>query len=160
MFGLDRDCFNNIVKESSIKKREKYEAFLGRVQLLDSLDTYEKNKICDCLKHEMIAGVGHTIIKQGDQGNTFYLLVEGTCSAFMTDENGKEKQVFDYQPNDYFGELALLRDEPRAATIRTTSGTCIVAYIDRLAFKRLLGPLEKILQRNAERYTKYMKDKK
>jgi len=36
LFGLDRDCFNNIVKESSIKKREKYEAFLGRVQLLDS----------------------------------------------------------------------------------------------------------------------------
>lgn len=107
----------------------------------------------------MFSGVGMPIIKQGDQGNTFYLLVEGTCSAFIR-EDGKEKQVFEYKPNDYFGELALLRDEPRAATIKTTSATTIVAYIDRLAFKRLLGPLEKILQRNAERYTKYMKDKK
>ena len=160
LFGLDRDCFNNIVKESSIKKREKYEAFLGRVQLLDSQDSYEKNKICDCLKHELFSGVGMPIIKQGEQGNTFYLLVEGTCSAFIRGEDGKEKQVFEYKPNDYFGELALLRDEPRAATIKTTSATTIVAYIDRLAFKRLLGPLEKILQRNAERYTKYMKDKK
>jgi len=91
----------------------------------------------------MYSGVGHSIIKQGEQGNTFYLLVEGTCSAFIKDEQKMEKQVFEYKPNDYFGELALLRDEPRAATIKTTSATCIVAYIDRYAFKRLLGPLEK-----------------
>lgn len=35
-FGLDRDCFNSIVKESSIKKRQKYEGFLNRVEILDS----------------------------------------------------------------------------------------------------------------------------
>jgi hypothetical protein len=33
-----------------------------------------------------------------------------------------------------------------------------VASIDRLAFKRLFGPLEKILERNSEKYAKFMKD--
>jgi len=67
--------------------------------------------------------------------------------------------VYKYKENEYFGELALLRDEPRAASIKTTSSNVTVATIDRLAFKRLLGPLEKILERNADRYAKYMQEK-
>ena len=77
-FGLDRDCFNSIVKESSIKKRQKYEDFLNRVEILDSLEPYEKNKICDVLKHEIFCGLNEYIIRQGDQGDTFYLLIDGT----------------------------------------------------------------------------------
>lgn len=58
--------------------------------------------------------------------------------------------------NDYFGELALLNDNPRAANIKVTSDEVIVASIDRASFKRLLGPLEIILERNAERYKSYV----
>lgn len=49
-FSLDRECFNSIVKDAAIKKRERYFEFLGRVEILDSLDSYEKTKICDCLQ--------------------------------------------------------------------------------------------------------------
>lgn len=49
-FALDRECFNNIVKDSAMKKRESYEAFLGKVELLDQMDPYEKSKIADALK--------------------------------------------------------------------------------------------------------------
>lgn len=49
-FSLDRECFNGIVKDAAIKKRERYIDFLGRVEILDSLDSYEKTKICDCLQ--------------------------------------------------------------------------------------------------------------
>ena len=57
----------------------------------------------------------------------------------------------DYAAGDYFGELALLKGEPRAASIlSTTPIKC--ATLDRFAFKRLLGPLEDILSRNAESY--------
>lgn len=65
--------------------------------------------------------------------------------------------VYEYNANDYFGELSLLRDEPRAASIKATTNLT-VAWIDRLAFKRLLGPLEDVLVRNAGKYEKYMKD--
>lgn len=58
--------------------------------------------------------------------------------------------------NDYFGELALLKDSPRAANIKATSDKVVVACIDRASFKRLLGPLEIILERNAERYKSYV----
>jgi cAMP-dependent protein kinase regulator len=120
LFSLDRDTFNNIVKDSSIKKREKFETFLSKVQLLDSLDSYERNKICDCLVLETIRGAGSYIIRQGETGHTFFLVVDGTCSAYKRGDDGKEQEVFKYNANDYFGELALLRDEPRAASIKTT----------------------------------------
>lgn len=57
----------------------------------------------------------------------------------------------------YFGELALLKDIPRQATIIAT-GNLKVAKIDRNAFKRILGPLENILQRNAEKYRKFIEN--
>lgn len=61
-----------------------------------------------------------------------------------------------YEKNSYFGELALLRDTPRAASIIATSDNVVVASIDRASFKRLLGPLEKILERNTDRYNNFV----
>ena len=60
----------------------------------------------------------------------------------------------DYKSGDYFGELALLKDEPRAASIIAKTD-CKLLTLDRMAFKRLLGPLEDLLQRNSETYLKY-----
>lgn len=40
---LDRDTFNNIVKDSAMVRREKYESFISKVDLFLSLDTYEKS---------------------------------------------------------------------------------------------------------------------
>jgi len=60
-----------------------------------------------------------------------------------------------YGPGNYFGELALLRGEPRAANVVSiTELKCIT--LDRHAFKRMLGPLEEILKRNAEAYQKFV----
>ena len=50
LYALDRECFNNIVKDSAIKRREKYENFLGKVDLLSGMDPYEKAQLADVLK--------------------------------------------------------------------------------------------------------------
>lgn len=62
--------------------------------------------------------------------------------------------VFEYKQNDYFGELALLGDNKRQATVRAKTDL-IVASLDTDAFKRLLGPIEPLLKRNREKYEKY-----
>jgi len=54
----------------------------------------------------------------------------------------------------YFGELALLTDKPRAATV-TAVGDVECVCLDTKAFIRLLGPVTEILKRNAETYAKY-----
>jgi cAMP-dependent protein kinase regulator len=155
LYTLDRECFNHIVKDSAIKHREKFEKFLSQVELLTSLSDYERSKICDCLK-VAIFEPNQRIIREGEKGNTFYLMIEGEAQALkINPANGKEEPVFDYKEKMYFGELALLKDEPRAASVVTRTRVK-VASIDRNAFKRLLGPLEEILKRNAEKYKKFI----
>ena len=106
LFSLDRACFNNIVKEAAMKKRVQYETFLSKVAILESQDSYEKTKICDCLQ-SMKFKPGDYVIREGEYGNTFFLVEEGTAEALKKNSDGSEKVVFEYQDNDYFGELAL-----------------------------------------------------
>jgi cAMP-dependent protein kinase regulator len=51
----------------------------------------------------------------------------------------------------YFGELALLTNKPRAATV-TAVGDAVCAVLDVKAFERLLGPCKDIMKRNIEFY--------
>ena len=155
-WALDRECFNNIVKNAAMQKRERYESTLKKVELLKTIDPYELGQICDALKTQNFKK-GDYIIKQGDRGDVFYILDEGSAHAEKVFEEGKPAQsVKDYKSGDYFGELALLKGEPRAASI-VADANCKCLSLDRMAFKRLLGPLEDILQRNSESYVKYMK---
>ena len=59
-----------------------------------------------------------------------------------------------YKAGDYFGEIALIRDTPRAANVIAKT-ELDVAMIDRKAFKRILGPLEDILKRNMQAYANF-----
>ena len=59
-----------------------------------------------------------------------------------------------YKVGDYFGELALLKNEPRAANVVAKSKVK-VASLNRDSFMRLLGPLEDILKRNLQAYMNY-----
>jgi cAMP-dependent protein kinase regulator len=49
-WALDRETFNNIVKDAARKKREKYETFLRSVNILESIEDYELTQICDAVK--------------------------------------------------------------------------------------------------------------
>ena len=50
LFELDRECFNHIVKEAAMKKREKYDNFLQSVEIFSTMDPYERGQIADALK--------------------------------------------------------------------------------------------------------------
>lgn len=156
LWALDRQCFNHIVKDAAMKKRERNEETLKKVELLSTVEAYELGQIADALKSKKV-DAGTNIIKMGEEGNEFYILEEGKAYATKCTEPGKEpERVMDYTDGAYFGELALLKNEPRAATV-TAETECKLLYLDRMAFKRLLGPLENLLQRNSEKYIKYMK---
>jgi cAMP-dependent protein kinase regulator len=83
LWVLDRNTFNNIVKEAAQRKRDKYETFLKSVPLLQSMDHYERSKLADAIKEEKYEAE-EFIIKQGENGNTFYFVVEGQAVATKT----------------------------------------------------------------------------
>lgn len=151
LWSLDRECFNHIVKDAAMKRREKYVDFLSKVELLAGMDPYERSQLADVLKSLSFAS-GEYVIKQGEEGNVFLIVEEGHAIATKVLQAGHDAQeVLRYGPGDYFGELALIRNEPRAANVQASSDLKCLA-LDRHSFKRLLGPLEDILRRNAKHY--------
>jgi cAMP-dependent protein kinase regulator len=150
LYVLDRQTFNHIVKDAAIRRKDKYETFLKKVELLKTMDDYERSQISEAFK-DFKFNAGDVIIKEGDEGKDMFFLVEGEAFA-SKNINGTPTEVKAYKVGDYFGELALLRNEPRAASIIARSAVACVS-IDRHAFKRMLGPLEEILKRNIDLYT-------
>lgn len=147
LWELDRETFNRIVKDAAAKKRSKYTDFLRKVLLLENMDQYEMMSMADALKVQHLEKTGEQIIKQGDAGDKFYMVLEGECVAKQ-----ENIVVMTHKIGDYFGELALLRDQVRAADVFTSAPQTKVVWMDRKTFKRLCGPLEDILQREARRY--------
>jgi len=95
------------------------------------------------------------VIKEGDEGNVFYMIMKGEAIATKTLEPGKPSQeVLRYKEGDYFGERALLKNVPRAANIIAVNSLTVVS-LDRHSFKRLLGPMEEILKRKMEIYQQF-----
>ena len=153
LWALDRQTFNNIVKDASRKNREMYQMFLKSVDLLSSMDHYELVTLSDALKKHKFAKDDY-VIKEGEIGDGFFFVIEGKAVAKKLID-GKMKELMTYEPGDYFGERALLTHEPRAASIQATSKELIVAKLENKSFKRLLGPVEEILMRNMKNYAKY-----
>lgn len=155
LWTVDRETFNNIVKEAAQKKREQYENFLKSVEILNQVDAYELSQIADALK-TCIYNTNDYVIREGELGDVFYIVVEGEAVATKTLEPGKAPtEVKKYSKGMYFGELALIKGEPRAANIVAKSQLKLIS-LDRKSFKRLLGPIEEILKRNSEQYVKYL----
>lgn len=91
LYSLSREVFNHIVKESAIKNREKYEKFLSEVEVLETLDNYEKQKLCDCLEI-LNFEENENVIKEGHTGDTFYLIIEGSAKAMKLNPNTGEQE--------------------------------------------------------------------
>lgn len=153
LWGLDRETFNHIVKDAAIKKREQYESFLKSISILKDINDYELSQICDAVK-TVTYSQGERIITEKEEGDKFFILVEGKAYAEKM-INGLMTKVKDYKGGEYFGELALLKNEPRAASVVAES-KCKLISLDRRSFKRLLGPIENILKRSADSYVKYV----
>lgn len=152
LWSLDRVTFRRILMENTSKRRKMYEAFLEEVPLFTSLLAYERSKIADALDTKTFEQ-GDVIIRRGDIGDNFYLLESGTAEAYLNggpEVDVNDKPVMSYKKGDYFGELALLNDEPRAASV-IASSKVKVAYLGKEGFQRLLGPVAEIMRRNDPR---------
>ena len=106
--------------------------------ILQHLSDAELNNLGGCLKEAEFAS-GSNIICEGDEGHTFYIIREGEvkCTKVGAAEEVSRRLV----EGDFFGELALLRGDKRAATVSSVQPTKVLT-INRAEFTRLLGKLE------------------
>jgi CRP/FNR family cyclic AMP-dependent transcriptional regulator len=129
-------------------------SFLSKVPLFQSLNDKQLKQLSTWLvKREYAAG--QAIVEQGKGGEGFFIIVSGKAEATRERVDGTKVVVNQFGPTDYFGELALLDDGIRTATVVATEKVeCFVLV--RWDFLSKLGTnadmAVKILQELARRF--------
>ncbi|TNN74614.1 cAMP-dependent protein kinase type I-alpha regulatory subunit [Liparis tanakae] len=155
LWGIDRDSYRRILMGSTLRKRKMYEEFLRKVSILESLDKWERLTVADALEPVQFED-GQKIVVQGEPGDEFFIILEGSAAVLQRRSEHEEfVEVGRLGPSDYFGEIALLMNRPRAATV-VARGPLKCVKLDRPRFERVLGPCSDILKRNIQQYNSFV----
>gem|GEM_PF-590565 len=96
-------------------------SFLSRVPLFADLPPTQMHALAIRIREERTAA-GTVVIREGEEGNRFYLIRDGTL-----DVSRQGVPVGRLGPGEYFGEIALLTHEPRTATVTAQTDSCLLA---------------------------------
>ena len=77
------------------------------------------------------------VVSEGDDGSSLFVVQSGSLKAFLMDENGREVTLSLLDPGDYFGELALLDEAPRSASVLAVTRSELL-QIPRSAFLAMI----------------------
>ncbi len=80
---------------------------------------------------------GQEIVKQGNPADKFFIVIAGEAEV-VREEQGSERQIATLTPGQLYGEVAIMRDQPRSATVRARTDTRLLA-LDRNAFRDLIA---------------------
>jgi len=151
---MDRDCFQMLIVTSENSRHSEHESFLRQIDVLSGLTRYEIARLSDLLSEELFDG-GEDIITQGDEGDCVFFLQEGECKAYITGDQGEVEVKHYTQHGEFFGEIALINNEPRRATVRACGDGCVVLQLNREDVDLSIGALRDRLAANIDSYPQY-----
>ncbi|GBG30816.1 Protein phosphatase 2C and cyclic nucleotide-binding/kinase domain-containing protein [Hondaea fermentalgiana] len=153
LWALGRKTFRRVLIKRPNKELIRV---LRTVKILETLGKGQLQRLADQVS-EVSYNDGETIIKQGDMGDTMYIVKEGGVRCLISEETdpakidpSKGKEVMRLEAGSYFGERSLLNAEPRAASVLSV-GKTICFYISKNSFEQVLGPLGDIIARHARK---------
>jgi NADH:quinone reductase (non-electrogenic) len=84
---------------------------------------------------------GTEVFRYGDLGDRVYVIIDGEVEVVRQDESGREHAIARLSDGECFGEMALIADTPRGATVRTLTSVNAIS-LERSAFKTLFTHLK------------------
>lgn len=117
--------------EKTDAERAQIDGVLRANILFGGLDDDTRTVLVNAMDRKAFTA-GDVVIRQGDPGDFYYCIAEGSADVLVAD-----KVVLSVGPGKGFGELALLYDSPRAATVIATSPALACWAIDRETFKHV-----------------------
>ena len=130
-----------------------------RVPVLKILSALEKVKLFAVLSIDQLKRLSYLldeeehlaqtyIIRQGDQGDKFYIILSGTVICTINQADGGELPVMELGAFDYFGEKAILESVPRAANVIANENVKLL-YIKKNDFELVFGKLAELIKQDA-----------
>lgn len=118
--------------------------YLDRVDLFEGLTEIQVNALVERSRMRVFAA-NTIVVSEGDEGNSLFIIQNGSLKAFLTDNVGREVTLSLLDPGDYFGELALLDEAPRSASVMAVTRSEVL-QIPRTAFLELIEVYPACLQ--------------
>jgi len=151
-WALKRTTFQTLLACDWTKKYETYEGWLTEVNLLKNLQHHELAHISEMVTEEKFS-MGDYIITEGELGNKFYIVQDGICSAHINGPEGRKKMK-SYERGDHFGEIALVMQKPRQASIRADSDVTVISLTED-TFSLVFGSLQDRIKEQIANYPQY-----
>jgi CRP/FNR family transcriptional regulator, cyclic AMP receptor protein len=116
--------------------QEENKAFLRRVPLFQSLNEAQLDVLATgSLRRNFPRG--RTIVAEGEPSQSLYILLSGRAKVQRSDSEGKEVILAVIGPGEFFGEMSLIDDAPRSASVITLESSDFMA-INKDGFKAML----------------------
>ncbi|KAA3664313.1 MAG: ATP-binding cassette domain-containing protein [Chloroflexi bacterium] len=136
MVTHDRDLASRVSRVVLISDGEIVDRYVS--QALQTLDDKQLAQITARLEPVTYAA-GTTIFEQGDRADKFYIIIRGEVEVVKQFENGTEMVTAVLDSSQYFGEIGLMNDAPRGATVRVAADKdAALVSLDRDTFATLL----------------------
>lgn len=145
LWRVEQRAFRQILANSTLNKDKAVLDTLKKVPFLKDLEIEYLNKMANSVETKEFKK-GTKLIKKGDVGLEFYVLKTGSVYVADIEVGGTKFDDQKLGPGAYFGERAIVKEEPRVANITATSDITVLC-LSREKFLEVLGPLEKLLMK-------------
>jgi cGMP-dependent protein kinase len=144
LWGINRSSFTAAIRAVSVANYTENLDFVSSVVMFKALNYSEQDSLVQCLTQQTFSR-GQRIVNEGDPGDLFYLIKEGSV---VCAQGGRE--VRRLYRGDYFGEQALLYNCRRTATVTAVDEQVKCLSIDRAKLEQVLGSqLQQVISRNS-----------
>ncbi len=131
-------------------------AGMSKTPLFSDFTAAELSAVLGRLKHQSFPSHA-TIVKEGDPGDSLFVLSQGRVKVIGTGPGGKPIELAELGEGDFFGEVALLTGKPRTATIACLEETEVLE-LNRADLEELEGRHPRIRQVIQDFYEKRVED--
>lgn len=133
-YQAESGAFQKVVHAKSDDIAQQITEATAHSSLFQSLDTSQRAEVVAAMR-EVKYQPGQIVIQQGDVGDDFYVVLSGTYNVFLKQKG--DAPIHTYHKGGTFGELSLMYNSPRAATVRCETAGVLFA-LDRRTFRAIL----------------------
>jgi len=145
LFRVDQKTFRQILANGRLSGDREIIEVLRKVKILESLSDEYLAKIASATVTKTFKK-GDYLIRKGDIGMEFFILKDGTVTVKDIEAGGQAYADQVYKEGEFFGERAIVMDEPRAANI-IANEDCTTLTLSREDFLHSVGPLEALMKK-------------
>ncbi|MFH0975746.1 MAG: GGDEF domain-containing protein [Spirochaetota bacterium] len=111
--------------------------FLQNVDLFSLLSDEEMGRIIKSL-HPVEKEADEILFKEGDEGNELFIVMSGKVASFVVLPKGTKREIAEFKPGDFFGEMSIFENTHRSATCYTKEKSSLLTLRERDLFELIL----------------------